>query len=263
LQEAVQNPQNFCIAHFFAPIEASELAELAPAPQVKDAPSAQLLEFCRKIGKLPLILGAEYPFFTLCLRLAYMQEGACLLQEGFPAPLIENGARLAGFSSGPLAQIDKLDWELIRSAVSKIKIVEPEPFNLLFQKMNAAGRLGKKNGKGFYDYSENDLPKLAAKEINRIFPPTQNSEAAAIVKERLLLSPVLAALACWKKENPENLWQADIASVLGADFPAFTGGVFSFISFYGKERFIQKCANFKEKLGKKFEIPSNFSFLFN
>jgi 3-hydroxyacyl-CoA dehydrogenase/enoyl-CoA hydratase/3-hydroxybutyryl-CoA epimerase len=261
LEEAVQNPQNFHIAHFFAPVEENELAELAPTPQTEAAASARLFEFCKTIGKLPLPLTPDYPFFTLCLWLAYMQEAACLLHEGFSAPLIENAARLAGFANGPLAAIDKLDWERINNILEKIEIAEPERFHSLFKKMSAAGRLGKKNGKGFYDYAENDLPRLS-KELKQIFPVTQNSDAAAMAKERLLLSPVLAALGSWKG-NVETLWQADTASVLGVGFPAFTGGVFSFVSFYGKERFMQKCEQFRQELGKRFEIPPNFSVFFN
>ncbi|MCS6906129.1 MAG: 3-hydroxyacyl-CoA dehydrogenase NAD-binding domain-containing protein [Bacteroidia bacterium] len=264
LQQAVINSQSYLITHFFSPIEQTTLVEIATNDQVSNSTLARAIKFCQAIEKIPLVLPTAIPFFTFHLLLAYMQEGACLLEEGFPAALIENAAHLAGFENGPLATIDKFGLEQLTSILKQTTLNQAvtESFNSVIEKMYSAGRLGKKLGKGFYDYPETELPKLSP-ELKKLFPATQNSSAAPIVKQRLLLSVVIAALNRWNNQEKDSLWQADIASILGAGFPAFTGGVFNFVSRYGNNYFIESCNNLQQTYGNRFAVPQLFNLISN
>ena len=81
-----------------------------------------------------------------------------MLLEGVPAAMIENAARMAGMPVGPLSLNDEtaldLGLKIVRAAEADLgaAAIDPRQKKLLEDMVEKHGRLGRKNGKGFYDY---------------------------------------------------------------------------------------------------------------
>src|SRR5690606_25439575 len=97
--------------------------------------------------------------------LRYMSEAFQMLIEGVPPAMIEKAAKMAGMSVGPLALIDETAIELAQKIMKKTisdpgeKAVDKDQFALVNTMVDKHGRLGRKNGKGFYDYPEKPAKK--------------------------------------------------------------------------------------------------------
>ena len=81
-----------------------------------------------------------------------------MLMEGVPAAMIENVGRMAGMPVGPLSLNDEvavdLAWKILKATEADLgaAAVDPRQKKLLEEMVEKRGRLGRKNGKGFYDY---------------------------------------------------------------------------------------------------------------
>jgi 3-hydroxybutyryl-CoA dehydrogenase len=147
-----------CIGtHFFNPASVMKLVEVVLPIGVSEQTVATTLEVCRKMNKAPVKV-KDIPGFIVnrLLGLLY-QEAAQMVLEGTATPdEIDTAMRLgAGHPMGPCELADFGGFDVIVMAGDGIFDYthrERDRVNILYRKMLEAGRLGRKNGKGFYDY---------------------------------------------------------------------------------------------------------------
>ena len=165
LAAASPRPRDFIGIHFFSPVEKMMLVEVIMAKKTGDRALAAALDFVRAIRKTPIVVNDSRGFYTSRVVTTYIAEGHLMLTEGIPAAMIENAARMAGMPVGPLALNDEVAIDLslrIMDATRADLGAEAVPeaqYRLIAAMVSDHGRLGRKNGKGFYDYPDSPSGK--------------------------------------------------------------------------------------------------------
>jgi 3-hydroxyacyl-CoA dehydrogenase/enoyl-CoA hydratase/3-hydroxybutyryl-CoA epimerase len=120
----------------------------------------------------------------------------------------------------------------------------------------AAGRLGRKNGKGFYDYPATG-PKRLWPGLMDLQPTKLDPDTIDIgeLKHRFLAIQSLEAARCIEEGVITDVREADVGSILGWGFAPFTGGTISYIDMMGAKRFVELCQALEKKYGARFAPP--------
>jgi 3-hydroxyacyl-CoA dehydrogenase/enoyl-CoA hydratase/3-hydroxybutyryl-CoA epimerase len=189
----------------------------------------------------------------------YLREGHLMLAEGVPAAMIENVARMAGMPVGPLALNDEvavdLAWKIVKATEADLgsKAVDARQKALLEQMVEKWGRLGRKNGKGFYDYPQGGpkrlWPGLTGLQETALDPDALDVEE---LKQRFLVIQALETARCVEEGVITDVREADVGSILGFGFAPFSGGTLSYIDMMGSKRFVELCGRLEKKYGARF-----------
>jgi 3-hydroxybutyryl-CoA dehydrogenase len=158
LAAATSRPEQVIGMHFFNPVPLLKLVEVIRAVQTSEATTAAIVELARELGKEPAE-ARDFPgFVSNRILMPFINEAAYALLEGVAeAEAIDTIARL-GFAHplGPLALADLIGLDTCVAIMEVLHegLGDPKyaPCPLLRQYV-AAGRLGRKSGRGFYEYA--------------------------------------------------------------------------------------------------------------
>ena len=253
-------PEKYVGLHFFYPVEEVPLVEIVKGKETSDETIAQAFDFVRAIRKIPIIVKDAWGFYAARVQNTYILEGVTLLQEGYPAALIENLGVQAGMPKGALEIADSKSLKMVlkyeqQAAVHYGSKYVPHPAVTTLQKMTEElNRTGRFKGKGFYDYMKNES-KLLWADLGEHFPITKNSFDTQEIMERMLFVQVIEAIWCMQEKVVNSAAEANLGSVYGWGFPAFSGGVLQYVNSYGLDLFIEKCSVYEKKYGPRFSAP--------
>jgi 3-hydroxyacyl-CoA dehydrogenase/enoyl-CoA hydratase/3-hydroxybutyryl-CoA epimerase len=259
LAESAKDPAKFIGIHFFSPVERMMLVEIILGKHTGNAALALALDFVRAIRKTPIVVQDSRGFYTSRVVGTYLREGHLMLAEGIPAAMIENVGRMAGMPVGPLALNDEvavdLAWKIVKATEADLgpQAIDARQKALLEEMVEKRGRLGRKNGKGFYDYPQTGpkrlWPGLAELQPNKLDPDTVD---IGELKTRLLGMQALETARCFEEGVLTDVREADVGSILGFGFAPFSGGTLSYIDMMGTKRFVDLCEGLAKKYGPRF-----------
>jgi 3-hydroxyacyl-CoA dehydrogenase/enoyl-CoA hydratase/3-hydroxybutyryl-CoA epimerase len=260
LAENFERTADFIGIHFFSPVERMMLVEVIKGAKTGDRALATALDFVRMIKKTPIVVNDSRGFYANRCVLNYVREGHLMFAEGVPPAMIENVARMAGMPVGPLSLNDEvaldLAWKILQATKADLgaEAVDPAQERLLDALVNQHGRLGRKNGKGFYDYPEKGQkslwPGLADLQPMKLDPDTLNIED---MKLRFLVTQALEAARTVEEGVIVDPREADVGSILGFGFAPFTGGTLSYIDGMGVPQFVLLCDRLWKTYGERFK----------
>jgi len=257
LAEYVERPTDFIGVHFFSPVEKMKLVELIVSDKTSDEALATALDYVRQIRKTPIVVNDSRGFFTSRVVMTYIAEGHHMLEEGVGPALIENAGRMAGMPVGPLSLNDEvaldLSWKILQATkVDMGDAYQPRAIDGILEKMVVEQeRFGRKNGKGFYDYSKSGKKKLWP-GIGDVVSQTDNDTGVGEIKERLLIIQALETARCYEENVLTDPREGDVGAILGFGFAPYTGGPLSYIDTMGAKAFVEKCKAYEEKYGKRY-----------
>ena len=258
LAEFSPHPDQFVGIHFFSPVEKMMLVEVIKGKKTGDAAIAMAFDFVRAIKKTPILVNDSRGFYTSRVVGTYIREGHLMLTEGVPAAMIENAGRMAGMPVGPLSLNDEvavdLAWKILQATKADLgpSSVDPRQEKLLEALVVKRGRLGRKNGKGFYDYPENQPKRLWPGLAEICKPKSADLFDVEELKQRLLAMQALETARCVEEGVITDMRDADVGGILGFGFAPFTGGPLSYIDGMGTKAFVQLCEKFAKKYGPRF-----------
>lgn len=258
LAKATQDPTRFIGLHFFSPVDKMPLVEIIMGEKTSEAAKQAALAYVQQIGKVPIVINDQRGFFTSRVFSTFTREGGLLLREGVAPALIENAAKRVGMPVGPLAVTDEISLSLALKILNTTKADHTwatAMFSKVLEKMAIEHqRAGKKAGQGFYSYP-NDSQKHLWKDLAQHFPTQDNLWSAEIVGKRLLHIMALESYRCLEEGVLNSPTDGDVGSLLGFGFPAYTGGVFSYMDYVGLRQFVADCDLFTACFGSRFEVP--------
>ncbi|HTV36606.1 MAG TPA: 3-hydroxyacyl-CoA dehydrogenase NAD-binding domain-containing protein, partial [Xanthobacteraceae bacterium] len=260
LAAAFKDRARFIGVHFFSPVERMSLVEIIVGKDTGDAALAGALDYVRAIRKTPIVVNDSRGFYTSRVVGTYLREGHLMLSEGVPAAMVENVGRMAGMPVGPLALSDEvavdLIWKILSATEADLgpEMVDARQKALLQEMVEKRGRLGRKNGKGFYDYPQGGPKRLwgglADLQPSKVDPDWLD---VAELKQRLLAMQALESARCVEEGVVTDVREADVGSILGFGFAPFTGGTISYIDGMGTKAFVTLCAGFAKRYGDRFK----------
>jgi 3-hydroxybutyryl-CoA dehydrogenase len=158
LAAATRRPDRVIGMHFFNPVPVLKLVEVVRGSETSDATAAAITALAEELGKTPAVANDFPGFVSNRILMPYLNEAVLALEQGVAEPeAIDTIAKL-GFAHplGPLALADLIGldtcvaiMEVLRDGLGDEKY-EPAP---LLRRYVEEGRLGRKSGRGFFDYA--------------------------------------------------------------------------------------------------------------
>ena len=264
LATAVPDPAKFIGLHFFSPVDKMALVEIIKGAHTSDETLARGFDFVLQIKKTPIVVNDSRGFFTSRVFGTFTNEGIAMLGEGVAAPLIETEARKAGMPVGPLAVSDEVSLSLmshIRQQTAKDLQAEGQavlahPATAVIERLvNDFKRLGKAAGGGFYEYPSGGQ-KYLWPELKQRFERPEQRISAQDVRDRLLFVQAIETVRCVEEGVLMSTADANVGSIFGIGFAAWSGGALQFINQYGLNDFIARARYLAEQYGERFTPPA-------
>ena len=153
----ITNPSRFCGMHFFSPVPMMSLVEIVKSLRTSQESLLRISEFCKKIGKEPIVVKDTPGFVLNRILLSLILEAIRIVEEG--TATVENVDKVAvlgmNLKLGPLKLADLIGLDIVKASIDNLfdefKDNKFRP-SILLTNMVRAGCLGKKTGKGFYEY---------------------------------------------------------------------------------------------------------------
>ncbi len=229
---ATRDPARFLGLHFFSPAHVMRLLEVVRGAQTSPEALATGVAIGRKLGKIPVVTGVCEGFCGNRILKAYRIVAETMVEDGATPEEVDAAMTDYGFPMGPFAVQDMAGLE-IAYANRKLKpALRPDGSRLgLVEALVEAGRLGRKNGKGWYAYAEGaraGTPDPEAMALIAAHRSAKGLQARAFtrdaIREALLAamrSEGEAILAEGIVARPEDI---DLVMVNGYGFPPHKGG---------------------------------------
>jgi 3-hydroxyacyl-CoA dehydrogenase / enoyl-CoA hydratase / 3-hydroxybutyryl-CoA epimerase len=132
------------------------------------------------------------------------------------------------------------------------KYREPASWPVVRHFVDDLKRLGRKSGAGYYDYPDGGRKTLWA-GLAQEYPRRPQQPDVEELKTRLLYIQALETARCHEEGVLRSVHEADLGSILGWGFPAYTGGTLSFIDTVGPVRFVAECKRLARLYGDRFK----------
>ncbi len=258
LTAASENPEKFIGIHFFSPVDKMGLVEIIMGEKTGSDALAKAIDYIAQIRKTPIVVNDSRGFYTSRCFGTYVSEGITMLSEGIKPALIENAGRQTGMPVPPLGMSDEVALDLahkVRSQTKKDlgdKYVASPSDAIIEEMVVKRDRLGRKNGKGFYDYLKDGKKRLwpGLSELAEVAAEQPHVEE---LKTRLLYIQALEAARCFEEKVVTDVRDADIGAILGWGFAPYTGGPLSFIDTVGTRAFVDECDRLAQLYGERFK----------
>ncbi|MEI6726720.1 MAG: 3-hydroxyacyl-CoA dehydrogenase family protein, partial [Actinomycetes bacterium] len=158
LAKIVTRPERFVGIHFFNPVPMMALVEVVRGEATSEATIAAAREFAEKVGKTPITVTDSPGFVVNRILFPMINEAANAFAEGVAsAEDIDTGMKLgANWPMGPLALADLVGLDTTKAILETLERELGDPKyapSPALGELVAAGKLGRKSGAGFYDYS--------------------------------------------------------------------------------------------------------------
>ncbi|MDX2937651.1 3-hydroxyacyl-CoA dehydrogenase NAD-binding domain-containing protein [Streptomyces ipomoeae] len=267
LAEAVKDQENFIGLHFFSPVDKMPLLEIVVGQSTSDAALAKAIDLAKQIGKTPIVVNDSRGFFTSRVITRFLDEAVAMVGEGIHPASIEQAARQAGYPAPPLQLMDELTLTLPRKIREEFKAAvladgrqwQAHGSEAVIDRMiDAYDRRGRASGAGFYEYADGRRTGLWPGLIEHFTKPGPGIPFEDM-QQRMLFAEAVDTVRCFDEGVLRSVPDANIGSLFGIGFPAWTGGVIQYINQYdgGPAGFVARARELAEKYGDHFTPPAS------
>jgi 3-hydroxyacyl-CoA dehydrogenase/enoyl-CoA hydratase/3-hydroxybutyryl-CoA epimerase len=230
------------------------LLEVIPTDATAAEAIVTAVRFGRRMGKTVIVVSDRPGFWVNRILSPYLNEAGLMVAEGVPIERIDRAATAWGFPVGPIALVDEIGLDVAHKAAETMRAAFGERMkggNTL-DRMLAAGRLGRKNGRGFYRYRKGRKAGPDGAVYGVIGARRSEGTAAELVERRLVYAMLNeAAMAC-AEGVVRSARDGDIGAIYGIGFPAFRGGPLRLIDDLGASKVVSTLHELEDQYGERF-----------
>jgi len=264
IAEGSRAPERVVGMHYFSPVDKMPLLEVVVTDKTAASVTATAVELGKRQGKTVIVVRDGAGFYTSRVLGPYLNEASYLVSEGVPVDVIDRALENWGFPVGPLTLLDEVGID-VGEKVGKIlhaafgeRMAPPPGVERLVEDQ----RLGKKNGRGFYDYAAKKRRGLLGKSSKRraVDPSVyavlgvepKADPPAGEVAQRCALMMVNEAVYCLAEGILRSARDGDIGAVFGLGFPPFRGGPFRYVDVVGATEIVRRLEGYEKSCGARF-----------
>ncbi|WP_433788368.1 3-hydroxyacyl-CoA dehydrogenase NAD-binding domain-containing protein [Actinomycetospora sp. CA-101289] len=267
LAEGVDRPEDFIGLHFFSPVDKMPLLEIIRGEKTSDATLAKAIDIALQIKKTPIVVSDSRGFFTSRVIGTFINEAVAMLGEGAAPSSIEQAGSQAGYPAPPLQLMDELTLTLPQKIRQETRRGVEEsggtwaehPSEAIIDRMVELGRKGRSSGSGFYEYDESGKRTRLWPGLSEEFGAAKGDLPFEDMQERMLFAEALETVKCFDEGVLHTIADANIGSIMGIGFPAWTGGVAQYIDGYpgGLPGFVERARILAKAYGDRFQPPAS------
>ncbi|MBC7690136.1 MAG: enoyl-CoA hydratase/isomerase family protein [Methylotenera sp.] len=257
MQKVMKKPERFGGMHFFNPVSKMPLVEVIRGAQTSDQTVSTIYQFSKQLGKTPIVVKDSPGFLVNRLLAPYMNEATWCLGDGAGIEEIDQALLEFGMPMGPMELIDEVGVDvgekvahILNDAFGPRMLTAPYNSKIL-----AAGRLGKKSGKGFYVYDAQGRNKELKSEIYGILGVTPNlgKVSREEIIERCVFPMINEASRCLEEGVVATASEVDLGMIMGTGFPPFRGGLLRYADSVGAKRIVERLKEYQKRFGARYE----------
>jgi 3-hydroxyacyl-CoA dehydrogenase/enoyl-CoA hydratase/3-hydroxybutyryl-CoA epimerase len=246
------------------------LVEIIKGEKTSDEALARVFDYTLAIKKTPIVVNDSRGFFTSRVIGTFVNEAIAMLKEGIEPATIEQAGLQAGYPAAPLQLSDELNMKLMQKIAKETLEaaqagdttlgVKRHPAQDVIDYMVSEGRPGRLEKAGFYEYDENGKRTGLWGGLREHFKTSAGFDVPLQdLIDRMLFAEAIETQKCFDEGVLTSTADANIGSIFGIGFPAWTGGVHQFIVGYpgGQEAFVERADYLAKNYGERFEVPAS------
>jgi 3-hydroxyacyl-CoA dehydrogenase / enoyl-CoA hydratase / 3-hydroxybutyryl-CoA epimerase len=245
LREGSPRPERLVGIHFFNPVSRMQLVEVVSHDQVAPEVLADARAFLGRIDRLPAPVKSAPGFLVNRALTPYLLEALVLLDGGMKKEIIDKAAENFGMPMGPIELADEVGLDICLHVAEMLKGSlhrdMPDAPQWLKDKV-AKGELGKKTGKGLYDWKDGH----AVKAHEEAAPPPDTID-------RLVLPMLDACVTCLREGVVADEKIVDGAMIFATGFAPFRGGPMHYARTRGIPDVRDTLKRLAEQYGPRFQ----------
>jgi len=244
INSVMTRPERLIGIHYFNPVAKMQLVEVVKGKKSSQANIDKAISFVRKIDRLPLPVMSSPGFLVNRILMPYLLESMNLLNEGVPAPIIDQAMVNFGMPMGPINLADTVGLDVCLSVANYLSQYFPTPIPPRLIELVNAKRLGKKTGEGFYKYDKAGKQIKPSGEI-------KYDKSSDEIANRLVLRMLNEAFACLHEKVVADGDLLDAGMIFGTGFAPFRGGPIHYAKTQGIHELYQQFVKQQEEHGEK------------
>jgi 3-hydroxyacyl-CoA dehydrogenase/enoyl-CoA hydratase/3-hydroxybutyryl-CoA epimerase len=245
LCEGLPRPERLVGIHFFNPVSRMQLVEVVSHDKVADTVLADARAFLGRIDRLPAPVKSAPGFLVNRALTPYLLEALVMLDGGMKKETIDKAAEEFGMPMGPIELADEVGLDIclhvadmLRGSVGREM---PAPPQWLKDKVDK-GELGKKTGKGLYDWKDGHAVKTH-----------DAATAPADTIDRLILPMLDVCVTCLREGIVADEKIVDGAMIFATGFAPFRGGPMNYARTRGVAEVRDTLKGLADKYGARFQ----------
>jgi 3-hydroxyacyl-CoA dehydrogenase/enoyl-CoA hydratase/3-hydroxybutyryl-CoA epimerase len=251
-------PERVLGMHFFSPVEKMPLLEIVVTDKTADWATARAFELGQTMGKQIIVVKDSPGFYTTRALAFFLAEAALILTEGASIEDIDTAVTTFGFPVGPITLMDEVGIDVGAHVLDTMQGAFGDRVKIPagLEQIQDSGRLGRKNGKGFYQYHQgkkgapdNSVYDLLPDRQRRIISEDE-------IVDRCALVFINESARCLEEGILQSAYDGDIGAVFGLGFPPFWGGPFKYIDHLGVSVIVDRLRALEDKFGARFKPAS-------
>ena len=251
IASATSRPEWVVGLHFFSPANVMRLLEVVRGEKTSKEVVATSMDLAKKINKVPVLSGVCFGFIANRIMSKRTLQAEQLVIQGVSPERIDKVLTDYGFAMGSFGMMDLVGLDVLTRGATE---------RSLRGDLVEAGRLGQKSGGGFYDYDENRKATFspAAAEIIARFAEFKGVPQNPDVSDEDILFRVLLVVTnegakCLEEGIALRASDIDMATILGYNWPVYTGGPMFWGDTVGLDKVVAKLKEFEARYGEDFK----------
>ena len=253
LAKGLKDPKRLIGIHFFNPVAMMPLVEIVKSSKSSEKAIQQAIAFTLHIGKLPLPVKSSPGFLVNRILMPYLVEAVTLYDEGVSPEAIDKAALDFGMPMGPVELADTVGLDICHSVAENLAGAYGTSVPSVLGQYVEANNLGKKTGRGFYQYKKGKAVK----------DNDANLGDQKMIQNRLIYRLLNESAACIDEKIVDDRNLLDAGIIFGTGFAPFRGGPLNYSLEEGLEAITESMKQYGSTYGERFKPVKGWKLIKN